>query len=322
MMVIVQQDISTALGNFDRRTIEQVLTRLGTRVPPRHLADLHPVTVIENEGKMRRQRYYTIKHYRKLLQEQNLPDDRYNWLHMDNVGDFSCLEETMFWKSQPDLEEFLSTMQDVRSKKVPKKPQKKKPPKNPVVNGVVKKGRPRNSWNQDEVLPNGDVPSEPKKPAKKRKFQFVMEDGRRGSKKTDGDDVQPVKVRKKKKVDQPMTNSSTLESLPSSSADVQHTLLQIAHEFNSLVKGVNSTKDVTMSDEAQLITEATIGASGSNQSMVARKKAKKRPADDLDTSVSMPPKKKQKTATEPAVPVLNATAPSGTFWLCEISYLN
>lgn len=161
------QDLSHALGFFDRRTIEQVLTRLCTRVPPRHLANLHPVTVMETVGKMRRQRYFTLEYYQALLAQQNLPDDRYDWIHMNDIGGFSFVDESMVWKTRDDWIAFVEDFQQERrtSKAGKTTSAKKKVWKNPVINGVVKRGRPRKEWAQKDTN------------VKKKQMEEAHEDG-------------------------------------------------------------------------------------------------------------------------------------------------
>jgi oxalate---CoA ligase len=141
----VLQDISQSLGFFDRRTIEQMLTRLCSRVPPRHLADLHPVTVMETIGKMRRQRYFILQHYRQMLQEQNLSDERLDWIHMDDIGKFANVDESTFWKTQDDIDNHLNEFQANKVKKTSSSPTKsrKKVYKNVGPDGLPKRGRPR-----------------------------------------------------------------------------------------------------------------------------------------------------------------------------------
>lgn len=122
---------------------------------------------METVGKMRRQRYFTLEHYQALLAQQNLPDDRYDWIHMNDVGGFSFVDESMVWKTRDDWIAFVEDFQhERRTNKAGKAtPAKKKVWKNPVIDGVVKKGRPRKEWTQKDTS------------AKKKRMQKVDEDG-------------------------------------------------------------------------------------------------------------------------------------------------
>lgn len=154
------KELSSRLSQFDTRTIEQVLTRLCSRIPPRHLVDLHPVTTMETLGKIRRQRYFTLLHYQKSLQNQGLTDERYDWVDMKDVGDFAPVDEKEFWTSKSDLYKFIDEFQISRGRRPPTVPgtysaSRLKKLKNPIVNGVVKRGRPRKEWtlNKDNPPP-------------------------------------------------------------------------------------------------------------------------------------------------------------------------
>ncbi|KIM26498.1 hypothetical protein M408DRAFT_25219, partial [Serendipita vermifera MAFF 305830] len=302
------KELSATLGNFDRRTIEQVLARLCTRVPPRHLADLHPVTVMETEGKMRRQRYFTIKHYRQLLEEQNLPDDRYNWLHMDDVGKYAHVDEAAFWKTPADITQYLIQIQEERGKKAKDSAKqsaaKKKVYKNPVINGVPKRGRPR----KDAVVVEGEASAAPKadkkRPPKRKAIELetINEEGEGLPNPTevspDQDSALPVgkptKSRKRKKKDVP-TSDLLVEAV-----------VEEDQENDMPEPDDQTVPDADIPSEIQGISEtlASIKASialdipVSTRSKTGAKKGKKRAiAEVADTGVLMPPKKKQKTSS-------------------------
>lgn len=145
----------SALSGFDKRTIEQVLTRLCSRVPPRHLAHLHPVTVMETKGKVRQQRYYTLRHYNTLLNSQKLEDSRFDWINLQDTGEWGWGSGDLVWKDWVEWTKAVdnfSTQATSTSTKPGKgtsgnrRSKKKKEWKNPVIDGVVKKGRPRKEW--------------------------------------------------------------------------------------------------------------------------------------------------------------------------------
>ncbi|KAG8842222.1 hypothetical protein FRC20_004578, partial [Serendipita sp. 405] len=179
---MIIKDLSASLGLFDGRTVEKVLTRLSSRVPPRHLVHLHPVVVMESIGKMRRQRYYTLKHYQAMLQKQNIPDDRYSWACMDDVGNFANFTEDMFWESPEDITTFIEAAQGSRRKTGGSNPRdlinttRKRKYKNPIIDGVVKRGRPRKEWTQA----SGDTQTAnagPSSHARNRKRKSLENDG-------------------------------------------------------------------------------------------------------------------------------------------------
>ena len=62
-MNTVEQEISTALSDFDRRTLEHLLGRLDRHHPPANLADLHVAQTMETYGKERRYPYFTVPAY-------------------------------------------------------------------------------------------------------------------------------------------------------------------------------------------------------------------------------------------------------------------
>lgn len=298
------QEIATSLGNFDRRTIEQVLTRLCTRIPPRHLADLHPVTVMETEGKMRRQRYFIIRHYRQLLQEQNLPDDRYNWLHTDDVGTFAHVDEAMIWKTPEDIAQYITRIQESRGRKArdPNKPSnaKKKVLKNPIINGVPKRGRPKKD---QSATTNGDEKAKPtKKRAPKRKateMEIVVEDGSSKAAAANGETptveppAKPTKSRKKKKTEPPIGSSASTVEQSNTNAPTMPTSITANKDAN-MVDATPSTGSLVPSGPTN-----SLPATRAKPPKVGPKKGKKRAVDEGD--VLMPPKKKQRVT--PVVPM-------------------
>ncbi|CAG8698095.1 11494_t:CDS:2, partial [Acaulospora colombiana] len=160
---MIIKDISQSLGFFDRRTIEQMLTRLCSRVPPRHIADLHPVT---------------------MLHDQNLSDERLDWIHMDNVGNFTDLDESIFWKDQDDIDKHINEYQVNKARKANSSPTKprKKVYKNVGPDGLPKRGRPRKAESEKAKKPrkysSTNPPNEPKKPPTKRKSKTqILKEG-------------------------------------------------------------------------------------------------------------------------------------------------
>lgn len=73
---------------------------------------------------------------------------------MNEVGGYSFVDNNMVWKTKGDLTSFIESFQHerrgIRGGRVPSA--KKKIWKNPVINGVVKKGRPRKEWAQKKPI--------------------------------------------------------------------------------------------------------------------------------------------------------------------------
>ncbi|KAJ3753325.1 hypothetical protein EV360DRAFT_24151, partial [Lentinula raphanica] len=65
-------ELSTALCNFDQRTIELILARAERFQPPSHLSDLGVAPLLETSGRERRHRYFAISAYRILVEHENL----------------------------------------------------------------------------------------------------------------------------------------------------------------------------------------------------------------------------------------------------------
>jgi hypothetical protein len=279
---------------------------------------------MEIEGKIRRQRYFTLKHYRQLLEEQNLLDDRYDWIHMEDVGGYSYADATMFYNTQAELLEFIATVQENRVKKAGKvsgnRPApKKRTYKNPIINGVVKRGRPRKD--QNPVVPGeeGVVSSEPaKKKAKKRKadeLELVTEDAVNLTEPAlaNGKVSKPAKPRKRKKGDQPLealvpskdVESMSTEAHPSATQAIPDPQGVAASTEDTVIESLiptNRTKFSNTSAADAPEPNSTLPATQSPKARAISKK-KKRPAEDVGAPMSVPPKKKQKLAVTKPLPV-------------------
>ncbi|KAH9912240.1 uncharacterized protein BXZ73DRAFT_107525 [Epithele typhae] len=111
---VTLNDISVALGDFDKRTIDLLLNRLA-----KDLAETH--------GRERRYKYYTAAHYRALAEEEQFDDN-------DGAVD-------AFYEDAEALDAYLQRMTAERMKGPGKKEHI-----NPILpDGSVKKGRPRKS---------------------------------------------------------------------------------------------------------------------------------------------------------------------------------
>ncbi|KAK2461682.1 hypothetical protein APHAL10511_006145 [Amanita phalloides] len=135
------QDISMALGDFDKRTLELILTRAERYPPPSHLKDLGVVSLMETSGRERRHRYFTTRAYQELLSKEKFeaPGVLSN-ADFTHTKEFSPLEEVSFYAEKQMLQSYQDGYQDKINVAKPRK----RPLKNPILpDGRVKLGRPR-----------------------------------------------------------------------------------------------------------------------------------------------------------------------------------
>ncbi|KAI0308044.1 hypothetical protein B0F90DRAFT_1664967 [Multifurca ochricompacta] len=92
-------EISGALANFDRRTVELLLTKLEKVPPPSHLGDLRIVQLMETHGRERRWRYFTVASYREIIANEKLDDQDgpYSSVDFSGVGDFAPFSADDFY---------------------------------------------------------------------------------------------------------------------------------------------------------------------------------------------------------------------------------
>jgi len=103
-----RQDLSRQLGNFDRRTLELLLTRLDKVSPPSHLSDLRIVQLMETHGRERRWRYFTFASYREIIANEKLDDQDgpYSSVDFSNVGNFAPFVAEDFYSDVAELNHF------------------------------------------------------------------------------------------------------------------------------------------------------------------------------------------------------------------------
>jgi len=253
-----------------------------------------------------------------MLEDQNLPDDRYNWIHTDDVGGYSYVDESMFWDTPAELEAFISQMQEIRAKKPVKSANRPASPrkrayKNPIINGVVKRGRPRKDRNAEATGGQASGTSEPtKRRAQKRKAAEAEIIG--GD--VDQQDVTVVenetavtghlKPRKKRKKGEQSLGApvSTTVILPSA-ADTTAVLSEAAGSAEMAMTTATAEKDAALNRTSIIDTSET--QQESVVSLVTEssgsKKKKKRLTDDIGDSMSTPRKKRQRTAVTASSPV-------------------
>ncbi|KAH7915130.1 hypothetical protein BJ138DRAFT_998508 [Hygrophoropsis aurantiaca] len=107
-------DICTAMGNFDKRTIELLLTRSTKNVLPPHLSDLGTADVMETFGREHRHRYYTIAAYRSLVSNEQLQDSAktYGDIDLSKAGEFAAVDASLFYDSEEALHRYQDTFKD------------------------------------------------------------------------------------------------------------------------------------------------------------------------------------------------------------------
>ncbi|KAI0320447.1 hypothetical protein OF83DRAFT_1213502 [Amylostereum chailletii] len=111
-------ELSTALSNFDRRTLELLLSRLDKYPPPSHLADLRIAQLMETHGKERRYRYFTLASYQAIVDREKLDDSNgpYAGISLDNVGGFAPIAADDFYDDCAALEEYVDNLKEVSTK--------------------------------------------------------------------------------------------------------------------------------------------------------------------------------------------------------------
>ena len=158
-MPLILQNMSTQLGMLDKRTIELFLCRLERDPPPSHLADLTICDFIENKGRERRHRYYTLAGYLSLVQTENIDlADRtaqYTSKDFSQSGGFSIFSDNLFYKDEAALVKYGDEYRG-----------KAKPPKG---GGTRKLGQPRKDGakSRKEPMPEREA-SMSQKPSRKR----------------------------------------------------------------------------------------------------------------------------------------------------------
>lgn len=151
------QELSLVLSQFDKRTIELLLTRSEKNPPPPHLSDLGIAALMETSGRERRHRYYTIAAYQALVAKENLDEtaSSYATVNFASVGGFLSVDPNMFYQDEASLFRYQDEFKEAD------KGGSKNPPKNPILSdGSIKQGRPRKyPINEDGmvVLGNGKL---------------------------------------------------------------------------------------------------------------------------------------------------------------------
>ena len=223
------------MDHLDRRTIEHVMTRAAGRIPPKPMSYLQVCLVMETAGKQRRQRYYTWENYRALLRSQKLHDDRFDYLNDDHRDEFTERKREQFYTTQQELVAYERAFSDAKKLSLKGDAAKKKirPGKNPIVNGVPKRGRPRKEYppgvepkprkRKPKAAQDGNPGEENPKKARKRKADEMERDD---------PTVAPVKPRPSKKKKASQDNLPAADAVSTSLTFVPDTdSVPVAHDI-------------------------------------------------------------------------------------------
>lgn len=158
-------DLCANLCNFDKRTIELLLSRLVKYPPPSHLADIGIAQVQETFGRERRFRYYTVASFRAIIEREKLQDQEvYSSVDFSNVGGFAPLSADLFWETEEERDRRVDSMKGKTNQNAAKKKAEGKKAKKAAVEAgegeaevsakVVKPKRGKKRTLEEEV---GDV---------------------------------------------------------------------------------------------------------------------------------------------------------------------
>lgn len=141
------------LGNFDRRTLDQLLVRYERTVPPPHLSDLAVVQLFETVKREHRHKYFTLNNYRAMIAAENLPKkaDKYAAIDTSHSGGFALYHPSQFYSAgtagQDMLAKFIDGYGTNTNQEKPLKPSKPGRRNNPLApDGRPIQGRPRKEW--------------------------------------------------------------------------------------------------------------------------------------------------------------------------------
>ena len=132
----ILQELSQSLCNFDKRTIELLLTRAEKNQPPLHLSDLGTAELMETFGRERRHRYYTVSAFRSLAARERLDDSATGYANVDFsvVGGFAVVDPELFYDDEASLITYTDKPKETPSHKS----------KNPILpDGNLELKRPR-----------------------------------------------------------------------------------------------------------------------------------------------------------------------------------
>ncbi|KAL6299663.1 hypothetical protein BKA93DRAFT_741989 [Sparassis latifolia] len=102
-------ELSNALCDFDRRTVELLLSRLEKDPPPLHLSDLGVAQLGETHGREKRYKYYTVAHYRTIATREKFEESRYLDVDCSSVGTFLPVDDKLFYKDEDTLNNYVDS---------------------------------------------------------------------------------------------------------------------------------------------------------------------------------------------------------------------
>ncbi|KAI0274891.1 hypothetical protein BC834DRAFT_850125 [Gloeopeniophorella convolvens] len=161
-------EISEALGNFDKRTLELLLTKLEKVPPPSHLAHLRVAQLMETHGRERRWRYFTVASYRAIIANEKLDDhdSPYSSVDFSNVGGFTPLAAEEFYSDVTELNHLMDYGFARPGKAKVEEKDRKRKSATPSGSGGKKRKRGEVEGGLDA---DGSVPPPPRKRGRPRK---------------------------------------------------------------------------------------------------------------------------------------------------------
>ncbi|RPD63262.1 hypothetical protein L227DRAFT_544094 [Lentinus tigrinus ALCF2SS1-6] len=172
-------ELSAALEDFDKRTVDLLLNRLEKDPPPAHLADLGIAQLSVTDGRERHYNYYTLANYLIVAEKEQIEDDKYRDVDMSAVGGFYPVGAYAFYETDAQLVQHIgrSAGKEGAASKGKGKGKKRV---NPILpDGSVKKGRPRKAAQADGE--EGTASATPAKKGRKRKREETEGGGEAGS---------------------------------------------------------------------------------------------------------------------------------------------
>ncbi|KAI0095273.1 hypothetical protein BDY19DRAFT_917063 [Irpex rosettiformis] len=104
---VTLNQLSQALGSFDKRTLDLQLNRLKDASLPGHIRDLGVIQVTESHGRERRYKYFTFANYQKIVEKEKLASP-YPEGFFDDTGGFLPVEEDQFYTTETELFKYVT----------------------------------------------------------------------------------------------------------------------------------------------------------------------------------------------------------------------
>ncbi|KAF5319851.1 hypothetical protein D9758_018452 [Tetrapyrgos nigripes] len=167
-------ELSSALCNFDKRTIELLLTRAEKFPPPTHLSDLGIAGLMETSGRERRHRYFTVSAYRTLVAREGLDQSTagYGDVDLSQAEQFMSVEADAFYDNEASLEAY----QDAFKEEISGKGGKGKKSASTASASAVKRTKSKKRAREEDGEPSAST-----RKGKKRKVAADDGEGAEGS---------------------------------------------------------------------------------------------------------------------------------------------